>query len=151
MTGKELKTLPFTTTTWKKWKRKHPNTEVLSLKTGYARDYSRDPYEDYYRSPFAFFGRPVKPPDLPEKELIYGIEINGKSRAYPMSELRKLEKTQKERFAGENLIITYDSETDAVTVKDGKGNKITGLMTYWFVWYDFHKETSIFGGNTNSD
>jgi len=145
MTGKELKTLPFSTTTWKKWLNKYPNTEVLSLKTGHSRDYSRDPYEDYYGSSIAFFDQSATPPHLPEKELIYGIEVNGKHRAYPMSKLRKLKKPQKESFAGTDLIVTYESETDTTTVKDGKGNKITGLMTYWFVWYDFHKETSIFG------
>ena len=37
--GIELKTLYVVTTTWKEWRRRHPNTLVLSLDTGHRRDY----------------------------------------------------------------------------------------------------------------
>jgi hypothetical protein len=37
--GIELRSLYVVTTTWKEWKKRHPNTTVLSLDTGHARDY----------------------------------------------------------------------------------------------------------------
>ena len=38
LTGAKLKVLPSTLTTWKKWRRQHPNTAVLSPDTGHQRD-----------------------------------------------------------------------------------------------------------------
>ena len=38
--GLVLTTLPVVTTTWGAWRQRHPGTSVLSLDTGFARDYS---------------------------------------------------------------------------------------------------------------
>jgi hypothetical protein len=38
--GLVLRALPVVTTTWGEWQRRHPDTTVLSLDTGFARDYS---------------------------------------------------------------------------------------------------------------
>ncbi len=38
-----LNVIPTTTTTWAKWKEKHPNTTVLSRDTGYNYDYESEP------------------------------------------------------------------------------------------------------------
>lgn len=38
--GLRLTALPVVTTTWEEWRREHPDTTVLSLDTGHARDYS---------------------------------------------------------------------------------------------------------------
>lgn len=34
-------------TTWKRWRDLHPDTQVLSTETGFARNYGRDPYGSY--------------------------------------------------------------------------------------------------------
>ncbi|MFB6205720.1 MAG: DUF3179 domain-containing protein [Haloglomus sp.] len=34
-------------TTWERWSKKHPGTEVLSRDTGFAKNYDRDPYGSY--------------------------------------------------------------------------------------------------------
>jgi hypothetical protein len=40
---------PVVTTTWGEWRRQHPSTSVLSLDTGYARDYGEGAaYRDYF-------------------------------------------------------------------------------------------------------
>src|SRR5690606_1398732 len=38
--GLKLAPLPVVTTTWGEWRRRHPETSVLSLDTGFERDYS---------------------------------------------------------------------------------------------------------------
>ena len=78
MTGTKLKRLPSTVTSWKKWRRKHPQTEVLSLKTGYLRDYNRDPYEEYYESKKGLFSFLRPGPGARDKELVIGVEMGGK-------------------------------------------------------------------------
>lgn len=54
--------LPFrsvVTTTWGEWKREHPATTVLSLDTGYERDYSEGAaYRDYFSTDHLMFDVP---------------------------------------------------------------------------------------------
>ena len=45
--GTPLKLVPTNHTTWKNWKREHPDTKVLSIETGYDRDYTNTPYSKY--------------------------------------------------------------------------------------------------------
>ncbi|MGE3958171.1 MAG: DUF3179 domain-containing protein [Vicinamibacterales bacterium] len=50
-TGLVLRSRPVVTTTWKAWKAAHPRTTVLSLDTGYQRDYAEGAaYRDYFAS-----------------------------------------------------------------------------------------------------
>ena len=45
----ELSTLPVETTTWGEWSKRHPNTQVLSIETGHARNYAEgEAYKDYF-------------------------------------------------------------------------------------------------------
>ena len=47
--GIELERLSVVTTTWGVWRRRHPDSRVLSLDTGYERDYSEGAaYRDYF-------------------------------------------------------------------------------------------------------
>jgi hypothetical protein len=50
--------LPVVTTTWAEWKRAHPETTVLSLDTGYKRDYSEGAaYRQYFATDALIFQR----------------------------------------------------------------------------------------------
>jgi hypothetical protein len=73
MTDTPLTVLPSTLTTWKRWKKRHPDTLVLSLETGHRRDYTRDPYESYYESSRGFFSRVLGGPGEEEKMLVAGV------------------------------------------------------------------------------
>jgi hypothetical protein len=47
--GVRLQSHAVVTTTWKEWRTEHPDTRVLSLDTGYTRDYSEGAaYRDYF-------------------------------------------------------------------------------------------------------
>lgn len=45
--GRSLEEIPLDWTTWGRWRRAHPDTLVLSTKTGYLRTYGSDPYGSY--------------------------------------------------------------------------------------------------------
>ena len=45
MKGQRLAMVPTSHTTWADWRERHPDTQVLSLDTGYSRNYNRNPYE----------------------------------------------------------------------------------------------------------
>ncbi|MFQ5483563.1 MAG: DUF3179 domain-containing protein, partial [Nitrospinaceae bacterium] len=55
LTGTRLRLLASTHTTWGDWKRRRPDTLVMSRNTGYRRDYGRNPYGDYDKNRTLFF------------------------------------------------------------------------------------------------
>jgi hypothetical protein len=144
MTGTKLKTFPSTITTWKKWKAKHPGTTVLSFDTGYGRNYSRDPYEDYYlqrRGMFTSFFQAG--PGEEEKEIVAGIEVGDSAKAFPVSVIRQQEKMT-DTIGGKRITLTYDDSTDRITVKTASGEEIEPIVVYWFVWKGIHPETDLY-------
>jgi hypothetical protein len=149
MTGEKLKTIPSKVTTWKRWRKLHPESLVLSTDTGHSRDYSLDPYRDYFRSPFAFLGFRGKSPGLAEKELVLGVEINGQKKAYPLALHNSTQRPINDIVGGRAISVFIDNgltgsgPTEAyVTEKDGTA--LPSVVTYWFVWYGFHPETKIY-------
>jgi hypothetical protein len=143
MTGTPLKVLPSNLATWEKWKKRYPGTEVLSTDTGYARDYSRDPYEEYYKSKKGLFSFLKPGIGEEEKQLVVGVALDKFVKAYPLDHLRK-KGSLTDRVEGKNITIVFDPRTDEVTVKDSEGNKIPYIIAYWFVWKGIHSSSELF-------
>jgi hypothetical protein len=145
LTGTKLIVIPSITTTWKRWKALHPATLVLSTKTGFKRDYGRNPYESYYNSPLAFFGFKGKRDNrLPEKELVLGIEVNGAKSAYPFSVLKDLKGPITDIVSGKKIRIHFDKSSEEAYATFEDGSRLTGLVSYWFVWSSFNPDTDVF-------
>lgn len=143
MTGTRLRALDSTVTTWKKWKRKHPSTRVLSLETGHVRDYDRDPYEDYYRSRRGLFSAFRPGPGEEEKELVAGLEVDSVFKAYPVAELRRLGALE-DVMGKQRVSLRFDPETDRLTARTAEGEDLVPTVIYWFVWKGAHPETERF-------
>lgn len=72
--GITLKRLSIVTTTWGAWKRRHPDTSVLSLATGRVRDYSEGAaYRDYFATDDLMFSVPALDARLRNKEEVVGL------------------------------------------------------------------------------
>ncbi|MEP3478797.1 MAG: DUF3179 domain-containing protein [Fuerstiella sp.] len=57
--GIQLNNLPVVTTTWGKWSKLHPDTDVLSLETGHQRDYGEGiAYQEYFATDEIMFAVP---------------------------------------------------------------------------------------------
>jgi len=143
MTGTRLKVLPSTLTTWQKWLQQHPQTEVLSMDTGHSRDYSRDPYADYYQSRKGYFSFLKPGPDEEEKALVAGIALNGRVRAYPLALLRE-KKVLRDNLGGTALTLAYDPKSDQPSVRTADNKEIVPLILYWFVWKGMYPESELF-------
>lgn len=142
MTGVKLKSFPSTITTWERWKKRYPKTDVLSIDTGHTRDYSRDPYESYYESRRGLFSFLGKKTGAKEKELVVGVAVNKKSRAYPLHLLiRKTSLTDK--INGQTIHLQLDRQTDEVSVQ-ADGEPIDHIITYWLVWHNIYPDTDLF-------
>ena len=149
MTGTRLKRYPSTITTWEKWRKRHPNTEVLSLDTGHTRDYNKDPYASYYRSRQGMFSFLRKGPGAEDKALIVGVEIDQQFRAYPVDLLRQ-KNVITDELAGKKIEVLFDKTTDEVSVKTPSGEAVTPIVTYWFIWRGIHPETEFFSEKKES-
>ena len=145
MVGEKLRFLPTANTTWGQWKKQHPKTLVLSEKTGFSRNYAIDPYPGYLESRSIFFPVSSQSDLYHPKENIIGVEINGKFKAYPFSELKRTEKDEiKDSFQNEDLVIKYDPESNTAEILDELGKPIPAVTSFWFAWFAFHPETEIF-------
>lgn len=69
-----LERMSVVTTTWGEWRRRHPQTKVLSLATGYTRDYAEGAaYADYFATDTLMFQVPVVDSRMPNKAEILGL------------------------------------------------------------------------------
>ncbi|MEX0995598.1 MAG: DUF3179 domain-containing protein [Flavobacteriaceae bacterium] len=146
--GTNLQILPTANTTWKNWKERYPNTLVLSKDTGFNRNYSRNPYPGYDNSDAIYFPLANYDDRYPPKEYVIGIEVNGKFKAYPFSELDKLNKKEfTDVFQDKAFRIVYDSEAKSAEVFDENGNAYPAVTNFWFAWVAFHPDTFVFQGS----
>ena len=80
-----LKVLPVVVTTWGDWLARHPDTTVLSIETGFARDYGPGvAYNDYFNSPITWFNVPVADDRLAQKDNVYAVRVGEELTAYPI-------------------------------------------------------------------
>ena len=70
------------TTTWGEWRRRHPQTLVLSRETGHRRDYSEGAaYRDYFATDALMFGVPELDTRLPNKQSVLGLRFGDETLA----------------------------------------------------------------------
>jgi len=83
--GITLKTRPVVITNWQDWRTANPTTKVLSLNTGYRRDYgSGVVYNSYFNSDNLMFPALVDQSRLAQKEYVFGIRQPLSAKAWPL-------------------------------------------------------------------
>lgn len=142
MTDTKLSRLPSTLTTWGKWRKKYPETDVLTPATGHVRDYSKDPYADYYESRSGLFGFLKGGPGAEDKELVVGINVGNIAKAYKLEEIQSAGQI-KDKIDKTEITLEFDAETDKLTVKDQTGNTLDQMILYWFVWKGIHPDSGV--------
>ncbi len=76
--GIELEPLFVVTTTWGDWRRRHPDTKVLSLETGYDRDYGEGvAYREYFSTDELMFAVPELDARLKNKDEVLALRLPG--------------------------------------------------------------------------
>ena len=145
MVGEELSMISTENTSWEKWSEKHPNSMVLSFDTGYVRDYNRNPYPNYDSSSAVLFPISDSNALFHPKEKVLGLELNGKFKAYPFSELKKADESViYDMFQGQSLKIVFDSEHRSGEILDKTGKPVPSITNFWFAWYTFHPDTEVY-------
>lgn len=84
--GLELEALPVVTTTWGEWRGRHPETTVLTLDTGYRRDYSEGAaYRQYFSTDALMFGVSNRDDRLANKHEVLAFRIEADEGAQPVA------------------------------------------------------------------
>lgn len=161
--GIELKQRPVVITEWKHWKADNPDTKVLSMNTGFLRDYgSGVVYNDYFTSDDLMFPALLKGQELTQKDFVFGVRLAGGAKAWPLTAFSD-KKVINDSAGFQNLVLIGDAKTrtvraydrgefefsedlmadgatwtmteDALLAPDGrKAARVAGHVAYWFAW-----------------
>lgn len=112
----QLNVLPIVTTTWKQWKQQHPDTKVLSLDTGFQRDYTPGkPYGRYFSAPDLMFPALTDDKRLNSKDQVFGLRITGAEKAWPLKQFAG-GKVINDRVGIIPIVVIGDLDTRTVRV-----------------------------------
>jgi hypothetical protein len=125
-TDVRLSILPLVLTSWSDWLEQHPDTQVLSLDTGYERPYELGAaYGDYFSYDGTMFPVWQRSDELPTKSRVYALYLDGVPKAYSLDRL--VEEQVVNDTLGETALVLV-AQRGTVEV-DGL-NQRTGSVTY---------------------
>jgi len=103
--GNEPEMVNIVETNWKTWRTLYPNTKVLSLETGFSRNYNNYPYGDYKTNQnfFIFTPSPLNK-ILPNKERVHAITDENRAKVYQFQNFNN-GKIINEMFNGKEYLI----------------------------------------------
>jgi quercetin dioxygenase-like cupin family protein/DNA-binding PadR family transcriptional regulator len=116
--GRTLTLYPFILTTWKAWRTRYPNTEILQPEPGYAARIPilRPRQRQNLRSgegpaPDGAFGKDDR---LRPREMIAGLAVGTETMAFPLSALRT-SPVVNERVGGVPVVVIHQPSSDTTT------------------------------------
>ena len=146
----ELEWLASEHLSWAAWKEKYPQGEVLSTQTGAKRNYSGSAYASYEQSPDTneqspdtMFPVPTARTELPKKDWVVGVIVDGVARAYPIKSLPPGQPVRDE-INSAALEITFHPGSQQVEVRRVEsGEVLPSVKIYWFAWQAFYPDTGL--------
>lgn len=102
--GEKADLIELFETDWETWKSIYPNTQVLSIDTGFSRTYGTSPYGDYNTNNSAFLFPVPKDTRLPLKERVHAIISENQAKAYRFSNFQS-NNIIRDTFMGKNYLI----------------------------------------------
>jgi len=139
-TGVRLSIISSDTVMYENWKKKYPNTKILSKETGLLRNYALDPYGDYYTNESVSFGASFSDTRLHPKTFVLGIEFDEQYKAYNKDALP--EGTTTDFFLGKAVRIIKDDIDGVRIFIDGNDTPYVG--GFWFSWLAAHPDTKLY-------
>lgn len=163
--GTALPELPVgTKTTWGEWRRRHADTQVLSVEG--AEHVADNPYDNYFAGDGTFRGAPAADDRLPPREPVFAFHLDGEPWAIPHR-----------AFAGGRVVALPDGrrlllhrpdgaaiyrsseawlvrdrpaetdEVDALLAAARRGDpgllRIAGFDTFWYTWSGVNRDTRL--------
>lgn len=124
--GVSLTPRPSVRSTWGEWSARYPNGRVLSLDTGFVRDYAEGASLRADAEPDAP-AFPVSRIDgrLDQKQRVLGVSVNGARKAYPLDELERRQFFL-DNVGGVGIVIISSGPGRGATVYETAGTGFEG-------------------------
>mgnify|MGYP000454061653 CR=1 FL=1 len=143
--GSQMEILPYQQTTLSEWLKQFPNS-FIAKESNDVKDgiFSKERLMKMMKVTETLVTPGKTQLDgLPLRETVFGIELNGYSKAYPISELKKRNEFT-DKLGETELSIKYDPQTNFINIIESKSGKIIPAQSHWwFGWKEFHPETEI--------
>jgi hypothetical protein len=139
MAGKKLERIPIRQELLGSWLSRHPLSRVLSRPRPAVIDYRYSRYSRYMVEDKIIF--PVKARDdrFHAKELVLGVVVDGRPRAYLGSLVTKAGGKVEDEFGGKKIALVYSTDDGIYSYDVAEGVDVT--EAYWFAWKAFHPDT----------
>lgn len=143
--GEQLEILPYQQTIIKEWLTQYPNSFIAkeheTVKDGI---FSKERLMKMMKVTETLVAPGKTSLDgLPLREPVFGIELNGYSKAYPISELKKKSEFT-DKLGNTEISIKYDHQNNFIRIKETQSGKIIPAQSHWwFGWKEFHPKTEI--------
>jgi hypothetical protein len=144
LVGKDisLKQRYVVTTTWGQWKKRHPDTTVLSLDTGHRRDYGEGvAYKNYFATDELMFKVPGQDKRLLNKDSVVALRDENSQLAISAKFLAK-NRVYSDKLSDQDFVVltngaganrVYDSEGTVFKSYDGENIATDDTGTKWTV------------------
>ncbi len=125
--GIRLGIRPLAITSWAKWRARHPETTVVSIDTGYARDYgSGVVYRDYFASPELMFPALVQDRSrVRAKDYVFALRDFAVAKAWPL-DLFEGGKVINDTLGDKSVVLIGDAESRTVRAYARGGQRFEG-------------------------
>lgn len=146
--NKQVDMLPAVKTSLGRWLKQYPDSQILSTRTGYTRDYSGYPYGTYYTDERIIFDvRNQDQRELHPKAIVSYVwepdgetphnRFSGDSLQFVHDELKQLG-SQEAQLSGRTVQARWDATLDTVVVEELDGTVIPSSTAFAFVYPAFY-------------
>lgn len=135
--GKQLRSVPFSLTTWREWRQAYPDTQLLSS-AGEAKYANKSPYGDYDRSKRLLFpAGGASGLRLHPKTVVYGVHLG--ERPLAVSERALRAEGEIEMQLDQSTILWRRAADGMVSARLADGTALPAIhRMYWFAWISFN-------------
>jgi hypothetical protein len=141
MAGKKLERLPIRQELLGTWLSRQPLSEVLSRPRPTKIDYRYSRYTRYMIQDKIIFQVKARDDRFHAKELVLGVVVDGRPRAYLGSLVTEAGGRVEDEFGGRKVALVYSTDDGIFSYDVAEGVDVT--EAYWFAWKAFHPDTEI--------
>jgi hypothetical protein len=141
LVGKRLAPLPVRQEHMGTWLARHRGTRVLERPQPERVDYRYSPFKAYWLEDKIPYPVRARDGNFHPKELVLGVEVGGRARAYLGSRLAAAGLRVEDEVDGKRIRIDYDPD-EAVFVWEAPDD-VAVTDAYWFAWKAFHPDTEV--------
>ena len=120
-----LRQMPMVQQSWSRWRQAHPDTRVLSVETGYSRNYAPDgAYRAYFAAPEPAFPVAWRDRSRAAKAVVFGMEAPGGAKAWPLALFAATPLVQ-DRVGLQDVVLIGAASPPGVRAYDATGHRFS--------------------------